>query len=285
MEGWADAIRLLPVDEIPPSLLEHPPDFSDARLDMVPFTPVPAPLVLPWLPLPPAQSPAPLEAPVCPRSTWEMLLPETVERLNRWLRLMASDLANIREHQGEPNVGESNKGKDADVLRAYADSNWSETRSTTGFCIMLAGGAIAHSSKRQHCITLSSCEAELIALCDTAVELIYIIGLVEFIGHKVTGSVEVSTDNKGAYDLCHRFTSAQHSRHVDRKMFKMRELRGAGTVVVKHIPTEVTPADMFTKVLTRQVFERHARFVMNWAADERPPDERIAQDKNETKKT
>ena len=106
LEGWADAIRLLPVDEIPPSLLEHPPDFSDARLDMVPFTPVPAPLVLPWLPLPPAQSPAPLEAPVCPRSTWEMLLPETVERLNRWLRLMASDLANIREHQGEPNVGE-----------------------------------------------------------------------------------------------------------------------------------------------------------------------------------
>ena len=93
------------------------------------------------------------------------------------------------------------------------------------------------------------------------------------------------TDNKGAFDLCHRFTSAQHSRHVDRKMFKMRELRGAGTVVVKHIPTENNPADMFTKVLTRQVFERHARFVMNWAADERPPDERIAQDKNETKKT
>ena len=166
----------------------------------------------------------------------------------------------------------SNKGKDADVLRAYADSNWSETRSTTGFCIMLAGGAIAHASRRQHCITLSSCEAELIALCDTAIELIYIIGVVEFIGHKVTGAVEASTDNKGAYDLCHRFTSAQHSRHVDRKLFKMRELRGASIVKVSHVPTENNPADLFTKILGRSTFEKHRATVMNTAADERKSD-------------
>ena len=37
---------------------------------------------------------------------------------------------------------------------------------------------------------------------------------------------DVFTDSKAAYDLCHRLTTAQNSRHVDRKMFKMRELRG-----------------------------------------------------------
>ena len=137
---------------------------------------------------------------------------------------------------------------------------------------MLAGGAIAHTSRRQRCITLSSCEAELIALCDAAVELIYIIGLVEFIGHKVTGSVEVSTDNKGAYDLCHRYTSAQHSRHVDRKLFKMRELRGASIAKVNLIPTESNPADLFTKILGRSTFEKHRATVMNTAADERKSD-------------
>ena len=42
--------------------------------------------------------------------------------------------------------------------------------------------------------------------------------------------MEVETDNKGAYDLCHRYTSAQHSRHIERKLYKMRELRGAGKV-------------------------------------------------------
>ena len=65
-------------------------------------------------------------------------------------------------------------------------------------------------------------------------------------------ALEVCTDSKAAYDLCHRFTSAQNSRHVDRKMFKMRELRGAGVVHVRHIPGESNPADLFTKILTRQ---------------------------------
>ena len=45
-------------------------------------------------------------------------------------------------------------------------------RSTTGFCIMLAGAAITSVSRRQHCITMSSCEAELVALADCAIELI-----------------------------------------------------------------------------------------------------------------
>ena len=37
-------------------------------------------------------------------------------------------------------------------------------------------------------------------------------------------AVCVETNNKGAHDLCHRFSSAQHTRHIDRKLFKLREL-------------------------------------------------------------
>ena len=160
------------------------------------------------------------------------------------------------------NVGETKR------LHAYAHSNWSVTRSTTGFVIFLGNGAIAHTSRRQHCITMSSCEAELVALADLSIELLYIIALLEFIGYEHDGEVEVNTDNKGAYDLCHRFTSAANSRHVDRKLFKMRELRGAGVVKVNHVPTELNPADLFTKVLSRQSFEKHRRHVLNLDAAE-----------------
>ena len=56
-------------------------------------------------------------------------------------------------------------------------------------------------------ITMSSCEAELIALADLAIESLHIIEVVVFLGHEVSEPIEVSTDSKAAYDLCHRFTS------------------------------------------------------------------------------
>ena len=49
-------------------------------------------------------------------------------------------------------------------------------------------------------------------------------------------------------------------RYIDRKM---RELRGAEIVTVKYVPTDDNTADLFTKVLTRQPFEKHRRRVMN----------------------
>ena len=156
---------------------------------------------------------------------------------------------------------------EATKLKAFADSNWAITRSVTGFVIMLAGACITAVSRRQHCITMSSCEAELVALADVAIELLHIIEVVRFLGHDVVEPIEVSTDSKAAFDLCHRFTSAQNSRHIDRKTFKMRELRGAGRVVVRHIPGETNPADIFTKILTRQPFEKHRKTVLNLPGD------------------
>ena len=154
----------------------------------------------------------------------------------------------------------------ADELVGYADSDWSTTRSTTGFLIMLGGAAIAHTSRRQHCITMSSCEAELVALADLAIEMLYIVDLLTFIGYEVKRPIKCFTDNKGAYDLCHRFTSAQNSRHIDRKLFKMRELRGAGVVSVAHVETKLNPADIFTKITDRQTFERHRATILGLAA-------------------
>jgi hypothetical protein len=96
------------------------------------------------------------------------------------------------------------KGEGAHHLKAFADSNWNVTRSVTGFVIMLAGACICHASRRQHCITMSTCEAELVALADLAIELIHMRSVLSFIGYEIDGTTEVCTDSKAAYDLCHR---------------------------------------------------------------------------------
>ena len=84
-----------------------------------------------------------------------------------------------------------------------------------------------------------------------------------FLGLEIDEAVEVETDNKGAHDLCHRYSAAQHSKHIDRKMHKMREMRGAKMVTVKYIPTGDNTTDMWTKVLSRQPFEKHRRKAFN----------------------
>ena len=90
--------------------------------------------------------------------------------------------------------------------------------------------------------------------------------MINFLGHATPDAIEVNTDSKAAFDLCHRFTSAQNSRHIDRKLFKMREMRGAGTVIVKHVPTDLNTADLWTKILNRQPFEKHRNVALNKAA-------------------
>ena len=49
---------------------------------------------------------------------------------------------------------------------------------------------------------MSSCEAELVALADTAIELLHVSEVVTFFGvDALSDPIEVCTDSKAAYDL------------------------------------------------------------------------------------
>jgi hypothetical protein len=78
----------------------------------------------------------------------------------------------------------SKHADNAAKLRAFADSNWAVARSTTGYTIILAGAGIESVSRRQHCISMSPCEAELNALAECAIELLHVSATLAFIGHE-----------------------------------------------------------------------------------------------------
>jgi len=80
------------------------------------------------------------------------------------------------------------------------------------------------------------------------------------------GPVEVFTDNSGAKDLCLRSTVGANSRHVERKVFKMRELHHEGKVRVGLVPTAENAADIFTKPLPNKIFAKHRATIYNFAA-------------------
>ena len=80
------------------------------------------------------------------------------------------------------------------------------------------------------------------------------------------GAIEVGTDNSGAFDLCHRTSVGKHSRHVERKVYKMRELKHGGIVKLVLIPTKEMAADLLTKALPDADFIRHRDEIMNLGA-------------------
>ncbi len=64
------------------------------------------------------------------------------------------------------------------ILLAYSDSDYagdtSSRRSTSGYLLLLNGGPISWASRRQQCMSLSTTEAEYVAMCETLKDLRYL---------------------------------------------------------------------------------------------------------------
>ena len=126
---------------------------------------------------------------------------------------------------------------------------------------MLAGCALAYTSKRQPCIALSSTEAEIIAASSAASEICYLRTLLIEMGLEQEEPTVLYVDNQGAVELA-RDRKSCHHQHVDRRFFKVRELEAMGVVRVKHIPTADNRADLLTKALPIESFRRHRAALM-----------------------
>ena len=127
---------------------------------------------------------------------------------------------------------------------------------------MLAGACIAHSSKRQACIAMSSTEAEIIAASTAALEVTHMRGLLKELGLE-QGITALYVDNSGAVELSRDRKSCHRSRHVDRRYFKVRELAALGELAVHHINTADNPADLLTKPLRIDSYNKHRNTLMN----------------------
>ena len=161
------------------------------------------------------------------------------------------------------NLGIVFDGSKGSALTAYSDSDWAVRHSTTGFCIIFAGAPVGYSSKRQHCIALSSTEAEVMAASQAATEVFYFQGILRDLGMYQGVPTPLYIDNTGAEELARKLKSCSRSRHITRRNLKVRELEADEIVRVARVATDDNPADILTKPLLKSAFIRHRDTLMS----------------------
>ncbi|OWZ09396.1 polyprotein [Phytophthora megakarya] len=143
------------------------------------------------------------------------------------------------------------KSSAAKGLTVYCDAAFAVERnakSATGYAIFYDGCLIEWGSKKQSMVTLSSTEAEYIAMGSGVQECIGISLVLKDLGLEVD-HITVFEDNQGAQHLAESKAVTQRSRHIDTKYHWLREKVKEGHIRIKYCPTAEMIADHFTKAL------------------------------------
>ena len=152
-------------------------------------------------------------------------------------------------------------------IKGYSDSDFAGDtdgrKSISGYVIYLQGCPISWRSKGQKSVSLSSTEAEYMAVSEIATEILFIRSMLEFLGVKVELPIEVNVDNIGAIYLSKSATSSNRTRHIDTRYHFVREYIENGILKIVFVKSEDNDADIMTKNLCIRLYDKHRRAIMN----------------------
>ena len=145
-------------------------------------------------------------------------------------------------------------------IKGKSDSEYMKDpsrHSVNGWACYLEGCAVSMASKMMPVIALSVTEAELYAGIQCVQDMLFTWRVLLSIGIEVELPMILEVDNKGAVDICHSWTVGGRTRHIEVKMYFLRELREMGIVKVVWRCGDDMTADLFTKNLPGPLFEKH----------------------------
>jgi hypothetical protein len=123
----------------------------------------------------------------------------------------------------------------------------------------MAGGPVSWSSKRQECVTLSTPEAEYIALVHAAKTATWIEHFLHEINAPVSYPLQIRGDNQSSGAIASRTINYGRVRHVNLAYFWLREHVRKNSIKFVHLPGATNPADIMTKAVTVELNTRHTR--------------------------
>jgi hypothetical protein len=139
-------------------------------------------------------------------------------------------------------------------------------RSVSGYVVYVNDAIIAWKSKGQRTVTLSSTEAEYIAVTDLCTEVLFVKMLLETMGLEVELPIKIYADNVGAMFLAENASVGQRTKHIDVRYHFIRDLVQNGTLQIIFIKTTDNDADIYTKNVSGEVFEKHISKYMELSA-------------------
>ncbi|CAB1097046.1 unnamed protein product [Ectocarpus sp. CCAP 1310/34] len=148
---------------------------------------------------------------------------------------------------------------DADYASKAADR-----RSVSGGLVMCGGGCVTWFSRTQKCVTLSTTEAEYVAIADVLKEVLFLRQVWRFmLPDAGMPCIPVFEDNQGAIQIAHNPITNSNSKHIDVRHHFIRELVERKEITITHVPTQFQHADFLTKAISKESFALHRDFVMN----------------------
>jgi hypothetical protein len=124
-------------------------------------------------------------------------------------------------------------------------------RAISGYAFIIDGGAISWSSKKQELVSLSTTEAEYIAMTHATKEAIWLRKLIAELFRPLEHPITLHGDNQSAITLAYSDIGQfhAHTKHIDIRYHFICYVIGTNSIRLVYCPTQDMVADVLMKAL------------------------------------
>ncbi|KAI3698878.1 hypothetical protein L2E82_42771 [Cichorium intybus] len=166
----------------------------------------------------------------------------------------------LRYLKQSPGSGLLFKKTSCKEVEVFTDADWGgssvDCRYTIGYCTFVWGNLVTWRSKKQQVVARSSAEAEFRAMCQGLCEGIWLgrmLKELKFLGHI---QMSLYCDNKAAIEIAKNPVHHDRTKHVELDRHFIKEKIDAKIFKLSYVPTDFQKADILTKALPKNKFER-----------------------------
>jgi len=162
----------------------------------------------------------------------------------------------LRYLQGTIMLGLEYKRTHSILANGFTDSDYAgdknDRKSHSGFVFFIDKALISWGSQKQSIVTLSSTEAEYVALANGVKEAIWLRNFLVELGYPQKEPTPVQVDNQSAIRLAHNPEFHNRTKHIDVRFHFIRNLVTENEISVPYVPTDQQAADIMTKPLLKE---------------------------------